>query len=285
MKVAITGATGYIGKHVVAFLLQKGHEVVICSRSKAEAANKNPQALLTHIPIDLKNRTEDNLFEYLLNPDVVIHLAWEGLPNYNENYHLTNLSDHIWFIENLLKNGLSNITITGTCLEYGLQSGELLEHMPTDPITAYGVAKDCLRKILETYLRGSNVSFKWARLFYSYGEGQNEKAILTALKKAIERGDKEFEMSNGEQLRDYLPVQKVSEYLVTIALQEKVNGVINCCSGLPISVRALVESYLTANKSEIKLNLGFYPYPDYEPLAFWGNNKKLQQILENEFLR
>jgi dTDP-6-deoxy-L-talose 4-dehydrogenase (NAD+) len=99
---------------------------------------------------------------------------------------------------------------------------------------------------------------------------------------ALQRGDNIFNMSGGEQLRDYLPIQTAAEYIVKIALQNKVNGIINCCSGVPIKVKTFVENYLEKNKKKINLNPGYYPYPDYEAMAFWGDDKKLKKIINNE---
>ena len=62
-------------------------------------------------------------------------------------------------------------------------------------------------------------------------------------------------------------------------MKNKVNGIINCCSGTPVSIRKLVENYLEKKHKSLHLNLGYYPYPDYEPMAFWGDNKKLKMAL------
>jgi dTDP-6-deoxy-L-talose 4-dehydrogenase (NAD+) len=88
-------------------------------------------------------------------------------------------------------------------------------------------------------------------------------------------------MSGGEQLRDYLPVSTVASNIVSLSLQQSVEGIINCCSGKPISVRKLAENYIQEKGSKIRLCLGHYPYPDYEPMAFWGDNKKLNKILSS----
>ncbi|MGH2563543.1 MAG: NAD-dependent epimerase/dehydratase family protein, partial [Ginsengibacter sp.] len=122
-------------------------------------------------------------------------------------------------------------------------------------------------------------SCKWIRLFYMYGEGQNPNSLLSQLQIALSNGDKEFKMSGGEQERDYLPVEKVAEYIVAVALQNEVEGIINCCSGKPIKIKELVTNYLKENNVDIKLNPGYYPYTDYEPMSFWGDNTKLKQIL------
>ena len=115
-----------------------------------------------------------------------------------------------------------------------------------------------------------------------YGKGQNPKSLLSQLDKAISEGKEEFNMSGGEQERDYLPVEKVAEYIVKIAVQNDELGMINCCSGKPIKVKELVEDHVRSKHATIKLNLGFYPYTDYEPMRFWGDTKRLKTILNNE---
>ncbi len=64
-------------------------------------------------------------------------------------------------------------------------------------------------------------------------------------------------------------------------MQNKANGIINCCSGVPVSIRKLAENYLKKKRKNIRLNFGYYPYPDYELMAFWGDNKKLKMALED----
>jgi nucleoside-diphosphate-sugar epimerase len=156
------------------------------------------------------------------------------------------------------------------------------EAMISDPQNPYALAKDTLRKFLFELQKEQEFNFKWIRLFYMFGEGQNPKSLLAQLQIALTNGDMEFNMSGGEQERDYLPVEKVAEYIVAVALQNEVEGIINCCSGKPIKVKELVANYLKENNADIKLNLGYYPYTDYEPMSFWGDNTKLKQILINE---
>ena len=86
-------------------------------------------------------------------------------------------------------------------------------------------------------------------------------------------------MSGGEQLRDYLPVEKIARILVLLAQSDGDVGVVNVCSGKPVSVRSFVENWLAERGATIALNRGHYPYPDFEPMAFWGDTKKLQSVL------
>jgi dTDP-6-deoxy-L-talose 4-dehydrogenase (NAD+) len=114
-----------------------------------------------------------------------------------------------------------------------------------------------------------------------YGDGQPKSSLLPQLRDAVSRGDKTFEMSGGEQLRDYLPVAEVARLIVELALHHPDAGVVNICAGAPISVRRLVEQWIRDSAWEIELNLGRYPYPDHESMAFWGSRSKLNSLLGN----
>ena len=154
----------------------------------------------------------------------------------------------------------------------------LSENMIPAPANQYAIAKDALRQKLEQLRQQVPFDFKWIRLFYMYGPGQNSNSLLSQLQTALDKKAESFNMSGGEQVRDYLPVEKVAQYIVTIATQQRTTGIINCCSGEPISVKQLVENYLKEKNASIQLNLGFYPYTDYEPMAFWGDNAKLKSL-------
>ena len=280
MRVLVTGATGFIGNFVVQELLNQGHEVIATSKNSDKAVKFDWFPQVHYIPYDV-NADYSYLFEFFSEPDMVIHLAWEGLPNYEDPSHFERHLFLNWrFLKKMIEDGLKSLTVIGTCQEYGLQNGCLSEDAPTEPTTPYGLAKDTLRKFLEQKQHEYSFSFKWLRLFYVYGKGQNPSSLLGLLDGALERGDDIFTMSGGEQLRDYLSVKQVAKYVTEIALQNAVRGVINCCSGKPISVRKLVENHMKKRGKSIKLNLGFHPYPDYEPMAFWGDNTKLERAIK-----
>ena len=98
---------------------------------------------------------------------------------------------------------------------------------------------------------------------------------MPQLRKAVEAGHHTFNMSGGEQLRDYLPISDAAKYIVALSLAEHDLGIVNICSGIPVSVRNLVEAMIQEHGWSINLNLGYYPYPSHEPMAFWGCPKKL----------
>jgi dTDP-6-deoxy-L-talose 4-dehydrogenase (NAD+) len=285
MRVLVTGATGFIGGHVVEYLLNSGGHTIVttATKSKIDAESAYPYLKDTeYIPKDL-NKNEENFYTFFRKPDCLIHLSWEGLPNYNGLFHTDkNFFVNYYFLKNMIQNGLLDVTVAGTCFEYGMQNGCLHEGMNTMPATIYGLAKDTLRKFLETLQSRIRFDMKWIRIFYPYGKGQNGRSLYSQMEKAILNKNDSFNMSFGEQIRDYLPINKVAEYISKIALQNSVVGIINCCSGKPISVLNFVESFFTEHGYVIKLNRGVYPYIEYEPFAFWGDNRKLINILGGE---
>ena len=278
MKILVTGATGFIGNYVIEELLKKEFQVIATSRTIEKAKEKSWFKKVIFIEHDL-NVVEDNLFQKFHEPDLLIHLAWNGLPNYKKLFHIeTELMNQYNFIKNLIVSGLTNVNITGTCFEYGMLDGQLNEELVVNPQNPYAIAKNSLRIFIEQLQREYLFNFKWMRLFYMYGKGQNENAILPQLQNAIDRNETVFNMSLGEQIRDYLSIEEIAKHIVNVSLQNNTNGIINISSNEPIKIIELVKKYLLDTKQTISLNLGFYPYPDYEPFSFWGDNSKLKNI-------
>lgn len=278
MKVAVTGASGFIGRHVVAALAAQGLPPVVTLRPNT---SEPPWfAGLEVVRLDIAHPPAD-VFLAMGRPDVLLHLAWGGLPNYRSPRHVEHeLPANGRFLNDMLAGGLDTLLVTGTCLEYGMRTGALAEDLDPRPTIPYATAKDALRGQLMQWRTSHPFHFTWARLFYLFGEGQSPASLLPQLRRAVAAGQETFDMSGGEQLRDYLPVTEAARHLVSLATARRANGVVNVCSGRPISVRELVERWIDENGWSIRLNLGKYPYQDYEPMAFWGDATKLHTILQ-----
>jgi len=280
-KVALTGASGFVGRHVLTELAR--HPVTVTAVTRNSAKLSNAGSGVRVVELDLAFPHAD-VYERLHRPDMLIHLAWGGLPNYDSLHHFeAELPRQYNFLKGMVVGGLRGLLVTGTCFEYGMQSGALSEDLTPLPNNPYGYAKDALRRQLE-FLRGKHsFALAWARLFFMYGEGQQKSSLYPQLKDAVSRGDRVFNMSGGEQLRDYLPVSEVARHIVRLALRDGSDpGTINICSGRPVSVGGLVKQWLLEHRWEIELNPGSLPYPDHEPMAFWGDRRKLDRWLNDE---
>lgn len=278
MKIAVTGSTGFIGQYVLRELVSRSEieSIVATGRHKKRPLIIPEECKYEYL--DIASPSSDD-YERIGRPDVLIHLAWEGLPNYRSLHHFeTELPRQYAFLNSLLDSGLPSLLVTGTCFEYGMVSGELYEEIEVHPTNPYGFAKNALREQLEYKQKKSEFNLTWARLFYLYGDGQAPSSLYSQLMTAISCGDASFKMSKGEQIRDFLSIELAAEKIVSLALNKSNIKIVNIGSGVPISIRGLVESWVLDKGANITLELGNLPYPDYEPLAFWASTRKLHKI-------
>jgi nucleoside-diphosphate-sugar epimerase len=274
-RIAITGATGFLGRHVRAALSMPGVDLVAHARTPKPDETEDKAWVFFDLAA-----AGDEAFDQLGRPDVVVHLAWGGLPNYLSPRHLdVELPAQQRFVQGLVASGLKRLVVTGTCFEYGMQSGRLREDMPAQPSNPYGIAKDSLRKTLEALRTRTPFDLRWLRLFYLYGRGQAATSLHAQFQAAVARGDQTFDMSPGDQQRDFMPVEDAAAAIAAIALAPEAPGLLNVCSGTPVTVRSLVEQWRTEMGADIKLNFGALSYPTYEPFAFWGDNSRLAALL------
>ena len=282
MKILLTGATGFVGRHVLPILLARGHQVTALVRDLKKTRTFTWHEQVKFLKGDIQNISSVP-FATIGKQDAVMHLAWAGLPNFKAPSHMQEtLPANFLFLQTLIDLGTKQIVASGTCLEYGMQEGCLSETTATQPMVAYAIAKESLRKSLEEIQLQKTFTLQWARLFYMYGEGQSPNSLLSQLDLAIRAKNTSFNMSGGKQLRDYLPVNEVARRLCILLEHPDCNGVVNICSGTPISIIDLVENHLKKHSVNIALNLGFYPYPEYEPMSFWGDTSKFESKCLND---
>ena len=282
MKFLVTGSTGGLGQLVIKELLKNGYEVVATARSIHKIEKSDFMHKITFIPYDIYTCDNIDLYTYFGKPDSLIHLAWEKLDDYNHGDHLTSiLESHKSFIFNLISNGLKDFNGIGTCYEYGLIEGQLEENMPVVPVLPYSIAKNDLRKYVESLHSKFKFTQKWIRIFYAFGETQGRKNLYTYLMNSVTNNEKIFNMSGGEQVRDFLTPLEISDRIVQISSQTKISGIINCCSGKPVKLKDFISNFLEKNNYKISLNFGYYSYLNYEPMEYWGAVNKLSTILKN----
>lgn len=281
LHVLVTGATGFVGRHLVAELLARGCQVRALARDAERAAQMPWFDQVQFVAGDLHQATPEQVGNWAEGIDAMAHLAWPGLPNYKALFHLEhNLMADYRFIKQVVQAGVPQVLVTGTCFEYGMHSGPLDEDTPALPDNPYGLAKHSLHLFLQALQQQQPFTLQWARLFYLHGEGQNPNSLLAALDRAIDSGSDSFDMSGGEQLRDFQSIEAAARQLAGLLHCRVQSGVFNCASGRPIAVRSLVEQRLRERGASLRLNLGHYPYPDYEPMAFWAVTDRLRALLD-----
>lgn len=241
-RVLVTGAAGFIGRHVVERLAEQGDEVVAV-RSRAPAGEERPLAG------DVRWRTAD-----LLDPDVahalireeqpaqLVHLAWYARPG-----AVWGAVENVRWVEASLRllrafgegEGSGRALFVGSCAEYDWTYGLCSERRtPTRPESLYGAAKDGLRRVAVTAAEGLGVSLAWARPFFLYGPYEHVDRLVPAIALPLLRGEP-APCSGGSQMRDYIHVSDAAAALAAL-LRSELTGPVNIGTGVPVRVRDLI---------------------------------------------
>lgn len=242
--ILITGSTGFVGSHVLKYLISNGFycRVILKNSTKFNYENnKNiEQVFRTNNMFNENIEWWDKVCEDI---DLIIHLAWYTNPDdyliSKDNYDC--LTGSIRMFNSAINAKVKKIVSIGTCFEYDLNYGILSTSTPLLPTTSYSICKVSLYNILNNMATLHNFDYNWCRLFYLYGDGENPKKLSSYINDQLRNGEV-ANLSSGKQIRDYLDVKIAAEIIVKTSLQNMYSGPVNICSGIPISVKNFAES-------------------------------------------
>ena len=273
-KVLVTGANGYIGRHVVQKLLELGSEVYV-SDFNFEGLYERAIRVTTPIFGD-----EENLFEKLGKPDVCIHMAWRNGFVHNADSHIVDLPQHYEFIKNMLDGGLKQIIVMGSMHEVGYWEGAIEETTPCNPKSLYGIAKNALRQAVFSMPVEEDVCLQWVRAYYILGDDLKNNSIFSRIIKMEQEGAETFPFTSGKNKFDFISVDMLAEQIAKTALQREIDGVINCCTGNPVSLADKVEEFIAENHFKIRPEYGAFPDRPYDSPGVWGDPTKINEIIK-----
>jgi len=240
--VLLTGATGFVGTQVLNSLAAAGTSVRVVVRSGREdavAARPGVESV----------RSTSNLFaedaawwaSACAGVDTVVHIAWyaESGQYLQSSANLDCLVGTLEAAKGAAQAGVRRFVGTGTCFEYDLAVGALSVDTPLKPVTVYAASKVAAFLTLTQYFATRSIEFAWCRLFYLFGEGEDPRRLVPYLRARLAAGEP-AELSSGNQLRDFMDVRDAGRMLAETALG-RVQGPVNVCSGVGITVRELAE--------------------------------------------
>lgn len=274
-KILVTGAAGYIGRHVVKTALDMGYPVIA---SDFAFKGVDERAEFCDVPLFSGDK---NIWQALGAPDVCIHLAWRDGFRHNASSHMKDLSSHVVFLNNLAKGGLPMLTVMGTMHEVGYWEGPITADTPCAPQSQYGIAKNALRQSLLLSLPDTGCLLHWLRAYYITGDEAHGSSIFAKITQAELDGKETFPFTSGQNRYDFIDVDRLAQMIVAASVQDQVNGIINVCTGQPLTLADRVEQFLRDKHYKIRLDYGAYPDRPYDSPGVWGDPARINEILHS----
>jgi len=255
-RVLLTGSTGFIGRHAIVTLKERGFEIHAIGRDDPGVSEVTFHHfdLLAHGAIDGVVRSA--------RPSHLLHLAWyggaAGLRSSSENLKWVGAT--LTLLRAFAEAGGRRAILAGTCAEYGPRASTCDEALTScEPASLYGVAKDATRRVAERYASISGLSMAWARIFYLYGPGEAAGRLVSDAIEALTAG-RPFPVTEGKQRRDFMHVRDAAGALAAL-IDCDVRGPVNIGSGSAIAVRSLLGILTAITGGAHLLEFGALPLP------------------------
>lgn len=273
-SVLITGAAGYMGHHVVKAFLDAGYQVMVndLNYKGIDERAKRQEA-------DIFSGAKD-IYQQLGEPDILVHLAWRDGFVHNSGAHMADLSKHALFLQHMIDGGVKSVSVMGSMHEVGYWEGAIDENTPCKPQSMYGIAKNALRQFLLLYIKDKDTVVHWLRAYYIYGDDARGSSIFAKIVQAAEDGKKTFPFTTGKNKYDFIHVDDLAKQIVKAGIQDEITGIINVCSGTPVSLGEKVEEFIKDHNYDIKLEYGVFPERPYDSPEVWGDAAKIHQIMK-----
>jgi nucleoside-diphosphate-sugar epimerase len=263
--VLVTGASGFIGRHTLQPLQELGFRV------HGVAARAHPSEISAGCHwhrADLLDPLQVKNLMAIVQPSHLLHLAWYAVPGKYwtapENFRWVQAS--LELVQQFQAQGGQRVLVAGSCAEYDWRYGYCSEELtPKNPQTPYGICKNSLRSLLESYSQLTGMSMAWGRVFFLYGSHEHPSRLVASVIRSMLQGEV-ARCSHGQQIRDFLHVADAGAAFGAI-LNSEVQGAVNVASGVPLQLQAIIQLIADRLQAHQLLALGAIPpAPNEVPL-------------------
>lgn len=274
-RALVTGARGFIGSRCLAGLARSGYAVHAVSARPISEVGSGSTVRWHHA--DLLDPRQAAAVIDRVKPTHLLHLAWYVEPGRfwtsTENFRWVEAT--LTLFREFVAAGGRRFVGAGTCAEYDWTTGAewYTEDMDDRATTPYGVAKKATADLLAVHAQLASVSFGWGRVFHLYGPAEDERRVTASVIRSLLRGER-ARCSDGTQVRDFMHVQDVADAFVAL-LGTEVTGLVNVASGIPVTVRAVIEQIARSLQSEYLVDLGVIPQRPGEPPRIVADVRRL----------
>ena len=271
MKVLLTGASGFIGRHLAKKLSHNGTDYLTIGRHPTD----------NHKNVRFDLLSSEDLLPILkkIKPTHLIHLAWyaEHGKYWESPLNIDWLMATTRLIEAFCQSGGKHALVAGTCAEYDWRYGFCVEDLtPLNPGTLYGTAKNTTHSLSSYICSNYGVGLSWARIFFPYGAGESRKRLIPSLFDVFCTEKKPFGV-NKHVYRDLLHVSDVAE-AINLCSTKETEGAVNICSGQPLRLESIVSTVASLCNRTPDGVLSLESNRVGEPLLLVGDKQKLKNL-------
>ncbi len=275
-KLLLTGATGFIGRHCLPFLVESGYEIhAVSSRSGEQMAFPS---VLWH-QANLLDIAQIEPLISQIQPSHLLHLAWYLSPGqHNSGDNLLWVQAGIELLRCFQRYGGQRVVMAGSGFEYDWNYGYCSEDVtPTVPSTFYGKCKHALQLLFAAFSQEMGLSAAWTRIFFIYGPHENPRRLVSSVISSLLKREPAL-CSHGNQIRDFLHVHDVASALVAV-LNSSISGPINIASGEAVALKAIVHKIADQLDGKDLVQLGAVPAAANDtPFVVANVNRLLEEV-------
>ena len=280
MRVLVTGATGFIGQHVTSLFLKNKVEVAILTRQNSSKFDAKNNLNIINGSLDSLLECKEKIKDF--KPNVCLHLAWEGIPDYSFKTSKKNLDQSINLFDFLIDElACKKIVVAGSCFEYGKSLGQISENTAEQNTSAIAWAKNSLKNYLALKALENNTEWLWMRIFYVFGPGQRSNSLIPSLVSAIRQG-LPCPIRNPSNANDFVYIDDVANALTRACLNTVESGVYNLGSGALFKVSdiwSLIQKNMSHLSTSNNSKLADNPMGSVEAIGSFANIEKAKNKL------
>lgn len=277
VTVTLTGATGFVGRQILRNLLERGCSVRVLVRDPSRLPSVPAHGALKVVQTpDLFAEETGRLQELLEGSETLVHAAWHVEPGeyLTSPLNLACLTGTLNLAQAFTAVGGKRFVGVGTCAEYGPSAGLMTTGTPLAPNTLYAACKTSAFQVLRCLLDTEGMTFAWCRIFYLYGDGEDERRLVPYIRRQLAAGQ-EVLLTRGDQVRDFLDVNDAARMIADVALGQQ-QGAVNICSGDAVTVRQLAERIADEYGRRDLLRFGARPENVFDPARVVGMRKDVR---------